>query len=100
MAILLLRIAAWAAAMVLVLMVLGGVYLEISKQQALDDARSYSARAEALPLAHGRDGLAQLTAGGQRFRLRLAGFTANPAGPVVIMLHGFPATSAMWKPPF
>jgi pimeloyl-ACP methyl ester carboxylesterase len=43
------------------------------------------------------NGLIQLDANGMTFRARVAGFD-NSDGELVILLHGFPVTSAMWKP--
>ncbi len=42
------------------------------------------------------NGHVQIAANGFDFRARIAGFERNPTGEVVIMLHGFPVTSAMW----
>ncbi len=42
-------------------------------------------------------GLVQLDANGLTFRARIAGFE-NEKGELVILLHGFPVTSAMWQP--
>ena len=43
------------------------------------------------------NGLIQLPANGFTFRARVAGFD-NSDGELVILLHGFPVTSAMWEP--
>lgn len=42
------------------------------------------------------DALLRIEANGFEFRARVAG--NEPNRPTVILLHGFPATSAMWKP--
>jgi pimeloyl-ACP methyl ester carboxylesterase len=53
---------------------------------------------EALPLFDGtEDGLVRIKANSMEFRARAAGF-ANRGGEGVILLHGFPETSIMWKP--
>ncbi len=64
----------------------------------LDWDREHTARSDALPLlAESRgDGLVRIEAGGSVFRARVAGLR-NP-GPGLILLHGFPETSAMWTP--
>jgi len=41
--------------------------------------------------------LVRITANGQEFRARIAGFDSNAQKPAVILLHGFPVTSAMWN---
>ena len=65
---------------------------------SLDWERQHAARTAALPLLSGAaaDGLVRIEAGGMTFRARVAGL-ANP-GPGLILLHGFPETSAMWTP--
>jgi pimeloyl-ACP methyl ester carboxylesterase len=65
---------------------------------SLDWDREHTARTEALPLlseSHG-DGLVRIEARGSVFRARVAGL--HNQGPGVILLHGFPETSAMWTP--
>ena len=42
------------------------------------------------------EGEFRLAANGYEFLIRVAGM--NNAGPAVILLHGFPETSLMWKP--
>ena len=41
-------------------------------------------------------GIVNLSIGEMTFRTRIAGFNGNPSKEVVILLHGFPVTSAMW----
>jgi pimeloyl-ACP methyl ester carboxylesterase len=81
-----LAVVALAAAAILV----GGSLL------SLDWDRQHSARTDALPLLSGShaDGLVRIETRGGSFRARVAGLS-NP-GPGVILLHGFPETSAMW----
>jgi pimeloyl-ACP methyl ester carboxylesterase len=55
-----------------------------------------TAELPALESAPGNE-LIQLDANGMRFRARVAGFD-NSNGELVILLHGFPVTSAMWEP--
>jgi pimeloyl-ACP methyl ester carboxylesterase len=65
---------------------------------SLDWGREHTARTEALPLlaAGESDGLVRIEANGMVFRGRVAGL-ANE-GPGLVLLHGFPETSAMWLP--
>ena len=42
------------------------------------------------------DGLVNISVGEMTFRARIAGFDTNNSKEVVILLHGFPVTSAMW----
>ncbi len=64
----------------------------------LDWDREHTARTDALPLLSESqgDGLVRIEAGGSVFRARVAGLRS--AGPGLILLHGFPETSAMWTP--
>lgn len=65
---------------------------------SLDWSRSHATATAALPeLAPGQpDGLVRIPARGMEFRARVAGL--GQSGPGVILLHGFPETSAMWGP--
>ena len=65
---------------------------------SLDWSRSHTAATAALPRVSGalQDGLVQIDARGMTFRARVAG--AGNTGAGVILLHGFPETSAMWGP--
>ena len=65
---------------------------------SLDWERSHAAHTRELPLmAPGQpDGLVRIDAGGMTFRARVAGLSSQ--GEPIIMLHGFPETSAMWGP--
>jgi hypothetical protein len=67
---------------------------------SLDWSREHTAATKALPLASpsGPDGLVRIEANGLTFRARVAGLWGE--GPGVILLHGFPETSAMWEPLF
>jgi pimeloyl-ACP methyl ester carboxylesterase len=60
--------------------------------------RVHTARTAALPLVSesAPDGLVRIDTGDLVFRARVAGLGGR--GPGVILLHGFPATSAMWTP--
>ena len=65
---------------------------------SLDWDRQHSARTAALPLlSSGRtDGLVRISVNGMDFRAHVAGL--GNSGPGLILLHGFPETSAMWTP--
>lgn len=67
---------------------------------SLDWDREHTAATMALPLASpgGPDGLVRIQSNGMTFRARVAGLGSE--GPGVILLHGFPETSAMWGPLF
>ncbi len=72
--------------------------LVLSARCSLDDGFQHTARSRALPRLSSppRDGLFLVPARGMEFRTRLAG--ADNAGPALLLLHGFPETSAMWEP--
>ena len=42
------------------------------------------------------NGIVNLSIGDMTFRTRIAGFYGDSSKEVVILLHGFPVTSAMW----
>ncbi len=72
--------------------------LWIGSKIGLDYDRAHSAATAKLPvvLTNSPDGLVRIPAGGMEFRARVAGLSNT--GPAILMLHGFPETSAMWKP--
>ena len=65
---------------------------------SLDWSRTHSARTAALPQldASTSQGLVRIEANGLVFRARVAGF--DSAGPGLVLLHGYPESSAMWEP--
>ncbi len=88
----------WTLLTGLLLVLCGGLYLHFSARAALDWDYTYTARAAALPeFKPGMaDGLVRIAANGMEFRARVAGFDGKPDKPAVILLHGFPTTSAMY----
>ena len=90
------RIARWLAIAVfaVIAIVVAGSLL------SLDWDREHSARTDGLPLLAeadaGGDGLVRIPARGHFFRARVAGLGGT--GPELLLLHGFPETSAMWTP--
>ena len=82
-----------AVIVVALLAVLGG-----GSFLSLDRDRHHSVETAALPLldADVHDGIVRIPANGFEFRARVAGL--GNTGPGVVLLHGFPETSAMWQP--
>jgi len=72
--------------------------LAVGSVLSLDWRRSHRAATAALPrlAADSVDGLVLIDAQGMQFRARIAGW--RNSGPAVLLLHGFPETSAMWLP--
>ena len=70
----------------------------ISSRMALDTQFSHTESTINLPKlsSNTADGLVTVDIGSTSFRARIAGFDGNDAKPLVILLHGFPVTSAMW----
>jgi len=65
---------------------------------SLDRDYNHTNEASSLPMLSDETstGIVQVPANGFNFRARVAGLDQD--GPVVILLHGFPVTSAMWSP--
>jgi pimeloyl-ACP methyl ester carboxylesterase len=80
--------------LLLVVIVIGVIGSTVS----LDRTFTHTNNTNALPLfsATSSAELVRIEAGGFEFRARIAG--NNPNRPTVILLHGFPVTSAMWEP--
>ncbi|MEH6910457.1 MAG: alpha/beta hydrolase [Oceanicoccus sp.] len=85
-------------------LLLVGVLL-IGSKASLDNNYSYTRQVETLAVFSGQamdsatTGLVRIAANGYEFRARIAGFESTPAAaekPAVILLHGFPVSSAMW----
>lgn len=84
----------------LLAVVLCAVVLWAGSALSMDGRRRHTSASAALPerRAHSgpADGLVRVRAGQLDFRARIANFDAD--GETVIMLHGFPQTSAAWQP--
>lgn len=83
------------AVMVVITAVLG-----IGASVSLDREYTHTKQVAALPLLSNNSttGLVRIQANGYEFRARIAGLerTAQQA-PTIVLLHGFPVTSAMWE---
>ena len=80
---------------------IGAGVLVVGSLISFDWQGKHSARTAALPhlsdpSADQVDGLVLIEAGGMTFRARVAGMKND--GPGLVLLHGFPETSAMWGP--
>jgi pimeloyl-ACP methyl ester carboxylesterase len=95
----LIKIAKFVAYSVLGLVLLVVLVAAIGSYFSLDRSFSHTAASANLPKIDSstNTGLVQLDANGYTYRARVDGFD-NQAGELVILLHGFPATSAMYKP--
>ncbi len=99
---LLLIIVKWlliAAAIAVTVVVL---VLEIGSRMSMDTDYTHTRKTGALAefSPHSESGLVRIATKDYEFRARVAGFN-TPEGedkPAVILLHGFPVTSAMWDP--
>ena len=92
------RVLLWVFGLMLLAVMLAGAALGIGGWLSLDEEFSYSRSVDRLPLFPEVDplNLTAIEAGGFTFRARVSGF--GNEGPAVILLHGFPETSAMWLP--
>ena len=90
------RILKWVGLSVMGLLALAVLGALGSAQLSLDRERQHRAATQQLPIFSGFGEAAQvrIPARGMEFRARIAGST----GPGVILLHGFPTTSAMYAP--
>ena len=80
------------------LIVIGVLSLWASARMSLDDSYAHTQATAKLELlsADSPAGLVRVATSRGEFRARVAGFQQNTDQPLVILLHGFPATSAMW----
>ena len=86
------------ALLIVVVVVVGSMgILWLGAVRSLDWDRQYSKATAALPeFAPKSSGLVQITAGTHTFRARVAGLGGESGN--LILLHGFPESSAMWIP--
>lgn len=92
------KIAKWAIGIAVAVPVLLVLVLSVGSYTSYDYDRQHTAAAASLPeISENRqNGHVRVSADGLTFRARIAGFETNPDGRGVILLHGFPVTSAMW----
>jgi pimeloyl-ACP methyl ester carboxylesterase len=95
-----LRIFKWLLLAVILLLAGAALLLQWGASRALDHGFLHSASVAALPEYRpgATDGEYRIRANGQEFRTRLANLdSADADRELVILLHGFPQTSAMWE---
>jgi len=82
----------------IVIVVILMAVLALGSWLSLDRQYRHTVETAALPLLDPTtlDGLVRIAANGFEFRARVAGL--GNTGPGVVLLHGFPETSAMWEP--
>ena len=87
-----------ALLLVAVVLILATLVVVIGSLLSLDWRRAHRAATHQLPALDdlSGDGLARVSANGYEFRTRIAG--RNNSGPALLLLHGFPVTSAMYTP--
>ena len=92
-----LRILLWCSAVLAGLALVAFLAGYVSWQLTLDRGFEHTTATSELPLYPAeREGLVRVRARGMEFRTRIEGL--DRAGPVIVMLHGFPETSIMWNP--
>lgn len=87
-----------ALLLVVGLLILVTLVVVVGALLSLDWGRAHRAATNQLPEldALSGDGLVRVTANGHEFRARVAG--RHNTGPALLLLHGFPVTSAMYTP--
>lgn len=93
-----LKILKWSVLTVIVLLLTVSVFAVISSSLSLDRDYTHTNNTDSLSLLSSdtSSGIVRIDANGFEFRARVAGIDQD--GPTVILLHGFPVTSAMWEP--
>jgi pimeloyl-ACP methyl ester carboxylesterase len=83
----------------LIALVAVAVLLSIGSYTSMDHDYLHTQATAALPefTQDTTDGLVRIEAGDFEYRARVAGFEQGEQRPGVILLHGFPVTSAMWS---
>ena len=87
--------------LIIVLLVVAVILIAVlagGSLMSLDWNRAHATATAQLPLldATTQNGIVRIPANGYEFRARVAGLSNT--GPGVVLLHGFPETSAMWSP--
>ncbi len=92
------RFLLWLLGLPAALLAAATLALAVSAGLAMDRDFQHTRATAALPEfpATSHEGLTRVPAGNFTFRARVAGM--SNAGPGLILLHGFPETSAMWAP--
>lgn len=96
-----LKIAKWLVIVVAGLVLGIVIVFGIGSSMSLDRDYTHTKKTSALPLlsADSATGIVRIKANGYEFRARVAGLTHSVEdAATVILLHGFPVTSAMWEP--
>ncbi len=93
-----LKILKYAAGGILALLVILLVVLQVGSWVSMDRELTHTTASEDLPqfTQTSGTGLVNISANNMTFRARIAGFDGDLDKPVMILLHGFPVTSAMW----
>lgn len=95
----------WLFLAIVSLVLLTVVILAVGSRMAMDSDYTHTKNSSELPVFSGQsmmqteNGLVSIAASGMTFRARVAGFESDGSisdKPAVILLHGFPVTSAMW----
>ncbi len=90
----------WIVGVGVALLLAVALLVTVSASMSLDDSYMHTEATEQLPsLDELSDGIVLIKAGEYHFRARVAGMDkATSDAATVILLHGFPVTSAMWIP--
>ncbi len=95
------KIVKWLVIVVTALVLGIVIVLGVGSSMSLDRDYTHTKKTSDLPFlsADSATGIVRINANGYQFRTRVAGLT-QPAedADTVILLHGFPVTSAMWEP--
>jgi pimeloyl-ACP methyl ester carboxylesterase len=95
-----LKIAKWLIVTVIVVFLGIVVVIGVGSSMSLDREYTHTKRTAELPFfsSESPDGILRIQANGYEFRARIAVPDGVRDAPTVILLHGFPVTSAMWIP--
>jgi pimeloyl-ACP methyl ester carboxylesterase len=89
----------WLLITVAIVLTVVVLVLEIGSRMSLDSDYTHTRKTRTLAefSPHSESGLVRIATEDYEFRARVAGFDSADR-PAVILLHGFPVTSAMWDP--